>query len=380
MTPTFEQRLHAIAEAFEALPAPSSAPTSLQIGGYPHYENVLSNYLAFFLNSGEVHGFGPLVAHALFEAAHRRDPALEFDELLTVDAIEARREYPVQRPGFRPLRVDLLLESTERAVVVEHKVFAALYNDLDTYLDVVGAERPEEAPPLGIVLAPRRVPVEAARYVSVGYGDMVTALRPRLGNIMFDRSADARYVAILMEVLHTMDDFAGNNTSDQARREAFVEHAGVISDLFGQFREMQNTVRRRAQRIGEAFRANYAELAEQAVRVWQYQPTNEVIGVTNVDFDMSDWRLSIDASSTPLDTRITVFEREPSTAAALTNKARSALEAAGFDYIEAPDRAEIVGATVSWEGMDHERVASELARVATALIATDAITGADLSN
>ena len=37
----------------------------MEIGGYPHYENVCSNFLAFFFNPERPHGLGSLFLDAL---------------------------------------------------------------------------------------------------------------------------------------------------------------------------------------------------------------------------------------------------------------------------------------------------------------------------
>ena len=40
-------------------------PTLMEIAGFPRWENVYSNILAFLLNSEQVHGFGPLFIHSI---------------------------------------------------------------------------------------------------------------------------------------------------------------------------------------------------------------------------------------------------------------------------------------------------------------------------
>jgi hypothetical protein len=44
-------------------------PTILEIAGYPHYENVASNILAFFLDPKKGHGLGRIVLESLLAAA-----------------------------------------------------------------------------------------------------------------------------------------------------------------------------------------------------------------------------------------------------------------------------------------------------------------------
>lgn len=51
---------------FEGAPPPP--PTLMDIAGFPHWENVYSNILAFFLDGSREHGFGNLMVRAMLEA------------------------------------------------------------------------------------------------------------------------------------------------------------------------------------------------------------------------------------------------------------------------------------------------------------------------
>jgi hypothetical protein len=53
---------------FASLPKAKSRATFLEIAGYPHYENVASNLLAFFLDSEAEHEMGDLVMSALLSS------------------------------------------------------------------------------------------------------------------------------------------------------------------------------------------------------------------------------------------------------------------------------------------------------------------------
>lgn len=46
---------------FKRLPPSPREFTFMQVAGYPHYENVCSNILAFYLDPQEEHGLGDLV-------------------------------------------------------------------------------------------------------------------------------------------------------------------------------------------------------------------------------------------------------------------------------------------------------------------------------
>jgi hypothetical protein len=65
MERSFEALLH---EFRKLPPAVRRSPTFLEVAGYPHYENVCSNILAFFVDPTNPHGLGNLLLDALVDA------------------------------------------------------------------------------------------------------------------------------------------------------------------------------------------------------------------------------------------------------------------------------------------------------------------------
>ena len=56
-------------DEFKKLPGRIRRPeTFMEIAGYPHYENVCSNFLAFFFDPEGPHGLGSLFLDALFDS------------------------------------------------------------------------------------------------------------------------------------------------------------------------------------------------------------------------------------------------------------------------------------------------------------------------
>jgi hypothetical protein len=64
MEPPFE----ALFNEFRTLPpAVRRSPTFMEVAGYPHYENVCSNILAFYFDPSNPHGFGNLLLDTFAE-------------------------------------------------------------------------------------------------------------------------------------------------------------------------------------------------------------------------------------------------------------------------------------------------------------------------
>lgn len=117
----------ALLEAFrqQVPPRPERPPTLMEISGYPHYENVCSNILAFFFDPSKPHGLGTLFLDALAIIGCIKEPDWTTGADVQVDREEAT--------SFGN-RIDLLIRSHSHAIVIENKISAgADYNPLGDY-------------------------------------------------------------------------------------------------------------------------------------------------------------------------------------------------------------------------------------------------------
>ena len=120
-------------------------PTVFDISGYPHYENVISNWYAFFLDANKPHGLGSLFYTSLRE--------LVSQEGSFTNTTKIEREYQTNKNK----RIDLLIHdgieegSFARPIIIECKINAELYNDLDDYYDSIKTTSNEDKK--GIILS-----------------------------------------------------------------------------------------------------------------------------------------------------------------------------------------------------------------------------------
>lgn len=96
---------------FRALPGHVERPrTFMEIAGYPHYENVCSNILAFFMDPEESHRLETLVLDALASAGN----IAAADEGVG-GSVSVEREIVTDAGN----RIDILIESDDRAILIE---------------------------------------------------------------------------------------------------------------------------------------------------------------------------------------------------------------------------------------------------------------------
>ncbi|MCB0768419.1 MAG: PD-(D/E)XK nuclease family protein [Flavobacteriales bacterium] len=152
-----------------------SRPDLFSISGFPHYEDVLSNWYAYFMDPSGPHGLGTLFLEVLLELANAKD------------AVTIGSSMAVKRELTTPegKAIDLVVHDGEEtgegiaeamnAIVIENKVYHHLNNRLDLYFNAVRAESKT-----GIVLGLKRTETGHASFVSVTHRDLIDAVVRRL--------------------------------------------------------------------------------------------------------------------------------------------------------------------------------------------------------
>ena len=140
----YEELLHLFVDQKNELKEIDYKDNYFVIAGYPHYENVVSNILAFFFQSDEIHGMGDLwissLAECYFEVSGRKIEDCYVRSVSREVVCEDQK------------RIDLLLEMQESIVVIENKIWAnpnnpwTLYHKTVTemYEKVLGKKKPVE--------------------------------------------------------------------------------------------------------------------------------------------------------------------------------------------------------------------------------------------
>ena len=147
--------------------------TFFDVAGYPHYENVVSNILQFYLNTDndKLHNFGNLWLNALLSIYNEKSGAISpVDDCYTLDV---KREYS----NGSDKRIDLLIDCDSFLVVVENKIYADIYNDLNLYTKMAGNYNKEIKDIRGIVLSlfpinDKKDVLDNANYVNITYDEL----------------------------------------------------------------------------------------------------------------------------------------------------------------------------------------------------------------
>lgn len=171
------------------------------ISGFPHWETVMSNWLALFIDSSRNHGFTGLFTDSIKEIILSKKPDAAIDWLN--NQVYVKQEQMTKKGNF----IDLLVfdESLENdcsfinALVIEHKIEALLYNDLQDYFESIIVESSK----FGIVLSAKSINVINSNFLNITYHELIQQLRNRLGKYAID--GDKFYLNYLFDFINNLD-------------------------------------------------------------------------------------------------------------------------------------------------------------------------------
>jgi hypothetical protein len=132
--------------------SPRTRRNLFDIAGFPHWETVVSNFLGFYFDPAEDHGLDNLFFESLLDLIELKTDRSTFTRKdFEAESFIVDREVTTDKRG----RIDILIydeteegeyrdeESGQRhnwAVIIENKIGAWLYNDLDDYWKSVPAD------------------------------------------------------------------------------------------------------------------------------------------------------------------------------------------------------------------------------------------------
>ncbi len=123
--------------------------TFLEIARQPHYENVISNIYAFFLNPYEKHKLDELFISSLLHLIEKKVVINNLQKQISFsNDFEIEREKGTE--GRK--RIDLLITDNENVIIIESKIYHELNNPLGTYWNSKRLPKVSDEKKIGIIL------------------------------------------------------------------------------------------------------------------------------------------------------------------------------------------------------------------------------------
>ena len=230
---------------FEILPIESKS--IFEIAGYPHYENVCSNILAFYINPDEEHRLSFLFLNSLlnlWRSKIKSNNSLTSAISSNHGDIRIEREYTTDKNG----RIDIVIHSDSQIIAIENKIFAAVTNDLDDYSNTLHKKAGKKNV-VKIILS-KKQETEQAGFVCITYDEYFSSVREQMGRCL--STSSQKWVLYLVDFMSAIDNLYGGSMEFTKIDEFLINNRERIEGLIkadNKLREKLNTQIRKLREI-----------------------------------------------------------------------------------------------------------------------------------
>lgn len=200
---------------------PKREKTVFSIGGRGHYENPISDVLAFFLHPNEDHEFETLFLYSFLKTLVP-DP----DVYLTNSSIE-RIEREVITPSGN--RMDLVVVAEGWVLVIENKIYHHLANPLDDYEAYIKEQYPEKNP-LFAILSINPLTVIPKNWKNVAYQRFIDEVKKNAGPYLFNNPL-SKWSFFLQDFILNIEDMIGELKVDNEMIDFVQNNYEKILDI-----------------------------------------------------------------------------------------------------------------------------------------------------
>ena len=320
-------------------------PTLMEIAGFPQWENVYSNILAFLINTEKVHGFGPLFIRSIMAIYSIRCPDGWPKKGLDPESVQATEKVERETSTATNNRIDILIECEDFVVCIENKIWSGLHNDLGEYREHCKTRcdgNPERV--VGIVLSPHCVSnpsLQAHRFVNITYGDLVDEVRRRMGSYI--GSHNTQYQYLLFDFLEQAERFLRTTTmSDDLRKflEFWRKNDKKINNIQSMCDAMHSDLRamEMAQTHIHQCKAQLTKREKEVFKTWIYKGNVSVFDLAD-DGHIHGCGLFLDVEFDPLRVTHSLSKRRGCKPDALASKIG---RKCGKKFVNSSDRPSLI--------------------------------------
>jgi PD-(D/E)XK nuclease superfamily len=189
----------------ESLPSPGSQQqTFMEIGGYPHHENICSNILQFYLTPTNEHGFGRLLLDSLLVLIDR--------ELINDDQnIEVRREICTSENN----RIDLVIISDNYIIGIENKIHAKVDNPFCDYAKHLNSLHQDTSKVHKILLSvhPEKELAKLRCFTRISYASFLHEIEENFA--LYSQNVSNEHLMFLKDFIRTMKNLQNQSIVDR---------------------------------------------------------------------------------------------------------------------------------------------------------------------
>ena len=268
--------------------------TFLEICGYPHYENVISNVLAFFFDDKNNHNLNGLLSKSFIEACGIRHTNLDFQ-------FQVEREVRTDAGGF----IDILLTNESCCIVIENKVFGVLNNDLNDYIKHAKKKNSEKT--MGIVLSMYRLDPQCQDFVNITYSNFLDKIRSNLGHFIGSRSN--QFLFLLMDLVTNIENlYKGGITMNSEFINFIRNNHESVQRIGAELKNFHDDLRKTVKQVNAQI---VMQIQDPSVDQWSWRELPELYDVAGTDFHLrNEVGLAIDSIIDPNKWEFQVYVRK----------------------------------------------------------------------
>ena len=277
------QRLETMLADLKTLPAEEQVDEDIfSICGFPHYERVASNVLAFFLDNKREHGLGDLFIQSLLSLGEVDVEVLDLN-------YEVQTEVSTDKGNF----MDLVVESDSYTILIENKIYASVYNDLDDYYNHCVKQKIKNGQPRTVyafVLSLKPIPQRHKKYVFIEYDKLFNEIRSRLGEY-FTRS-NHKYLSLLIDFMTNIENLNRGNTMDLEFISFVREHNKEIDDINARLKKIHDDFRSIVEEVNAQIKE---KLQTDKIKTWAWRKLPEFYDIAVTDIYLDNVNIAIDS-------------------------------------------------------------------------------------
>lgn len=202
--------------------------TIFDICGFPHYEKVASNVLAFFIDSKREHGLTTLFIDSLLKLIKVNDFIFEGDFKVEREVITSKRNF-----------IDLLIYDDEKAIYIENKIFAGLSNDLDDYFNLAILGRKKA---IGIVLSFSDIDFGGRNAKNILWGDLCEEIKNNYGQYVHNKKLN--YLSFMFDFIRNIEELSDGGIGMDNDFVAFLKNNhDAVSKLGADIKKFHDDLR-----------------------------------------------------------------------------------------------------------------------------------------
>ena len=266
----------------------------MEIAGYPHFENVCSNILAFYLQPSNDHGFGTLFLDTLATL-------INAEIVIDGSGIDVRREEITEKGK----RIDLVIESDNYVFGIENKIFAGLYNDFPEYSRHLESLR-NGRHVCKVLLSLRSVQPspDLDGFKPICYEAFFQKVVMNIGSCFLN--AHEPHLTFLRDFIQTLQNLQEVTTMDRQRLEYFRDNQQNIAILLNEVDDFRKDMRITTQQLKQIVAVEDMSTYNIASGLWKSSRNLIDVNWYIIKIDDSFW-LQLDVVLTPVGWKMQFF-------------------------------------------------------------------------